>query len=174
MLLRRRRQTQGSDCTRYNVMNLKKMLAALLFPVAISLGAQTAPALPQIVTPAKYPALSHSERQYYVAGIIDTDRLLFQQTKPLFAARLAGSTLEQMTGIVDRELGALSPELRSSMPIAAISNPFVTCCVISIKTWGRSITGGLMTRSPYSGRDNWRSMRGRSHSRADDCLRRAC
>jgi len=108
-------------------MNLKKMLAGLLFPVAISLSAQTAPGMPQMVTPAQYPALSHSERQYYVAGIIDTDRLLFQQTKPLFATCLTGSTLEQITEIVDRELGALAPELRSSMPIAA-HNALVVAC----------------------------------------------
>ena len=113
-------------------MHLKSAILGLVaLVVAVGVFAQTplAPAVPllQAVSPDGYAKLSGEQRQFYVAGILDYDRVFFQQTKPMFAACLSGMTIAQVTDIVDRGVTTLEPMLRSSMPIA-VHNVVLTDC----------------------------------------------
>ncbi|HEX7911968.1 MAG TPA: hypothetical protein VF534_28285 [Paraburkholderia sp.] len=108
------------------------MSAAALATVLATAAFAQAPAVPavpllQAVSPDGYPKLSVDQRQFYVAGALDTDRVLFEQTKPLFAACLQGMTIARATEIVDRGLATLEPMLRSSMPIAVHNALLMDC-----------------------------------------------
>jgi len=81
----------------------------------------------QAVSPALYPTLPVDQRQFYVAGALDYDRVFFEQTKPLFAACLKGMTIAQATQVVDRGVTTLEPLLRSSMPIAVHNALLMDC-----------------------------------------------
>ncbi len=71
-------------------MQLKPALPGLADLVrAAAASGQTLPQpspLVQAISPEMYPKLPVSERQAYVAGVVDTDRVLFPQSKAQFAA----------------------------------------------------------------------------------------
>ncbi|AJZ56218.1 hypothetical protein [Paraburkholderia fungorum] len=103
-------------------------LAALIF-VAASF-AQTPPELSprvQAISPDLYPKLPVNERQSYVAGVLDTDRLLFRQSQAQFVACLNGETIAQVTDVVDRSLPTLEPVLRTAMPVAVLNALIADC-----------------------------------------------
>ncbi|KDR28534.1 MULTISPECIES: hypothetical protein [Caballeronia] len=114
-------------------MYSKTVVTAAALVACLTTGAfAQAPALPavpllQAVSPDGYTKLSIDQRQFYVAGALDTDRVLFEQTKPLFAACLQGITIARATEIVDRGLTTLEPMLRSSMPIAVHNALLMDC-----------------------------------------------
>ncbi|WP_454875210.1 hypothetical protein [Paraburkholderia xenovorans] len=114
-------------------MHVKSIASAAALAASLTTGAfAQAPALSgvpllQAVSPDNYAKLTVDERQFYVAGALDADRVLFDQTKPLFAACLQGMTIAQATQVVDRGLTTLEPLLRSSMPIA-VHNALLTDC----------------------------------------------
>ncbi|NPT44863.1 hypothetical protein GNZ12_26810 [Paraburkholderia sp. 1N] len=109
-------------------MQMKKVLLALTACVTVSAAfAQTPGGIRQAVSPDHYQAMPPSERQTYVAGVLDADRVFFQQTQPVFAACLNGVTLAQATDVVDKSLPTLKPELRSSMPLA-VHNALIVAC----------------------------------------------
>ncbi|MBP0631975.1 hypothetical protein [Cupriavidus sp. AcVe19-1a] len=104
-------------------------LVALVVAAGAFAQAPVAPAVPllQAVSPDMYTKLPIEQRQFYVAGVLDSDRVFFQQNKPMFVACLSGITIAQVTDIVDRGMRTLEPMLRSSMPIA-VHNAILTDC----------------------------------------------
>ncbi|WP_250523505.1 MULTISPECIES: hypothetical protein [unclassified Caballeronia] len=112
-------------------MHLKLLASALVTSVlATGAFAQTGPApvpLLQAVSPDLYPKLPIDQRQFYVAGALDYDRVFFEQTEPLFAACLKDMTIARVTEIVDRGVITLEPLLRSSMPIAVHNALLMDC-----------------------------------------------
>lgn len=107
-------------------MKRKSLFAGLLAAASMNVGAQTAPTVPQFVTPEQFRAMSHGDRRSYVAGAVDADRMLFPQTRPSLAC-LDQYSLDQITDIVDRGFGTLTPELRSNTPMEA-HNALVYAC----------------------------------------------
>lgn len=109
-------------------MQMKKALLVLTGCVAASVAfAQTPGAIRQAVSPDHYQLMPPAERQIYVAGVLDADRVFFQLTQPVFAACLNGVTLAQATDVVDHSLPTLKPELRLSMPLA-VHNALIEAC----------------------------------------------
>src|ERR1700692_2379264 len=109
-------------------MQMKKILLAFTACVTVSAAfAQTPGGIRQAVSPDHYRSMPPAERQTYVAGVLDADRVFFQQTQPVFAACLNGVTLAQATDIVDKGLPNLKPELRLSMPLA-VHNTLIEAC----------------------------------------------
>lgn len=109
-------------------MQINRTLFALTAIVmATTAIAQTPAGIPQTVSPDQYPSMPPAERQIYVAGVLDADRVLFQQTQPVFAACLNRVTLAQATDVVDKGLPTLKPELRASMPLA-VHNALIEAC----------------------------------------------
>src|SRR5476649_2441269 len=100
-------------------MQTKKFLLALMTYAAASAAiAQTPGGMRQAISPDHYQSMQPAERQIYVAGVLDADRVFFQMTQPVFAACLNGVTLAQATYVVDKGLPTMKPELRLSMPLA--------------------------------------------------------
>ncbi|WP_432263512.1 hypothetical protein [Cupriavidus sp. TMH.W2] len=62
-----------------------------------------------------------------MAGVLDADRVLFDQTKPMFAACLNGATLKQVTDVVDAAIANTKPTQREAMPIRVHNALVVTC-----------------------------------------------
>jgi hypothetical protein len=112
-------------------MQLKSALPGVLAViVATAAFAQTPPQttpLAQAISPELYPKLPLNERQSYVAGVLDADRVLFPLSKAQFATCLSGTTVAQLTEVVDRSLPTLEPVLRTAMPIA-VHNALITDC----------------------------------------------
>ncbi len=109
-------------------MRTKKLLLALVACVTVSAAlAQTSGGMRQAVSPDHYQSMQPAERQIYVAGVLDADRVFFQMTQPVFAACLNGVTLAQATDVVDKRLPTLKPELRLSMPLA-VHNALIEAC----------------------------------------------
>jgi hypothetical protein len=109
-------------------MQMKQALFALTTSVMVSAAvAQTPAGIAQTVSPDYYQSMPPAERQIYVAGVLDADRVLFQQTQPVFAACLNRVTLAQATDVVDKGLTSLKPELRASMPLA-VHNALIEAC----------------------------------------------
>jgi hypothetical protein len=112
-------------------MHLQSAVPGVLaFIVATAGFAQPAPQtspLAQAISPELYPKLPLNERQSYVAGVLDADRVLFPQSKAQFAACLSGTTVAQLTDVVDRSLPTLEPVLRTAMPIA-VHNALIADC----------------------------------------------
>lgn len=112
-------------------MKLKSTLAgvaALALAAAASGQTPSQPApLVQAITTDTYPQLPLNERQAYVAGVLDTDRVLFPQSKAQFAVCFRGTTIAQLTDVVDRSLPALEPLLRTTMPLA-VHNALINDC----------------------------------------------
>ncbi|WP_342051261.1 MULTISPECIES: hypothetical protein [unclassified Cupriavidus] len=79
----------------------------------------------QVFSPEKYQELPRQQRETYVAGVLDADRVLFDQTKPMFAACLNGVTLTQVTDVVD--VATANSKTREAMPIL-VHNALVLAC----------------------------------------------
>lgn len=110
-------------------MFLKSAVLSLFTAViAVNAIAQTsAEPLRQAVTPDKYSKLSVEQRQFYIAGILDANRVSSQQMPSIPAPCLNDLTLAQAADIVDRKLKTLEPHLRLAMPLA-IHNAIVMNC----------------------------------------------
>ena len=112
-------------------MQLKSALltTAVLVLAGAAFG-QTVPQpgpLTQAISVDMYPKMPVGERQAYVAGVLDTDRVLFPQSKAQCAACFNGTTIAQLTDVVDRSLPSLEPVLRTTMPIA-VHNALINDC----------------------------------------------
>lgn len=79
----------------------------------------------QVFSPEKYLELPRQQREIYVAGVLDADRVLFDQTKPMFAACLNGASLTQVTDVVD--VATANAKTREAMPIL-VHNALVVAC----------------------------------------------
>ncbi|QMI49887.1 hypothetical protein [Burkholderia sp. MBR-1] len=83
--------------------------------------------VPQFITAGNYSMLPDNDRAWYVAGILDADRIHQRRTAALFDACLKSDSLEQMTAIVDRRIATFPAGARDSMPVA-IHNALVAEC----------------------------------------------
>jgi len=107
---------------------LKLALCGLLTFAAVSVCFAQAPsAIRQAISLDQYQQLPRQDREIYLAGVLDADRVLFDQTKPMFAACLAGATLTQVTDIVDTAVASIKPAQRDTMP-SLVHNTLVSAC----------------------------------------------
>ncbi|MGP8438008.1 hypothetical protein ACT2FY_08440 [Paraburkholderia fungorum] len=69
---------------------------------------------------SSYAALPVAQRQAYVAGVLDTDRSMvpFEQAHAKFARCLTGTTIEQLTVLVDARVNHPMPVDNGYVPFA--------------------------------------------------------
>ncbi|MGY2488280.1 hypothetical protein [Cupriavidus sp. CP313] len=112
-------------------MQLIKSVRILLGLVALSTTSATFAQVPtnlrQAITLEQYRLMPQVQREVYVAGVLDADRVFYEQTKPMFAACLNGVTIPQVTAVVDASTKDVSPAKSNAMPVL-VHNSLILAC----------------------------------------------
>ncbi|MGP8431923.1 hypothetical protein ACT2FY_00420 [Paraburkholderia fungorum] len=95
-----------------------KKMTVLLAMASLTAAART-PVM-QAYSFSSYAALPVAQRQAYVAGVLDADRSMvpFEQAHAKFARCLAGTTIEQLTVLVDARVTHPMPMDNGYVPFA--------------------------------------------------------